>query len=609
MVDINVFHNSQNLKYRKPFGAIKVGEKVYIAIDLNIEANVYLHLIEFCGKKSRIQMLKNKSLDNNIRFDICLDTNNLYGILNYYFEIVYENKTIYYGNNEECLGGIGKCYDSFPKLYQITIYKDRKVPKWYKEGIIYQIFVDRFFNGNDDFKINNPKKNSFIYGSWDDDPMYIKDNKGNIIRWDFYGGNLKGIIKKLPYIKSLGVSIIYMNPIFKSASCHKYDTGDYEKIDEMFGTEEDFQELCSEAKKLNINIILDGVFSHTGSDSKYFNKFNNYDSIGAYQSKESIYYNWYRFYEYPDKYESWWGFENQPNVNELNKDYINYIVKDKNSIISKWMKLGAIGWRLDVADELPDEFIKLIKDEIISNNKESVLIGEVWEDASNKISYSERRRYFFGDELDSVTNYPLRDVLIRFLKKEIDKNYFIKKIMSIYENYPRENFYSNMNLLGNHDTERILTLLENNKKLLELAIAIQMTLPGVPLIYYGDEVGLTGGRDPQNRKPYPWGRENKEILDLYKKLTTIRNKEDSLKKGDFNFIYDSEELLIYERIYENEKIIVIVNPYNKKINYELKNKYKVVINLIDKENGIVNENGNVGLRLNELDYKILKIKL
>ena len=273
------------------------------------------------------------------------------------------------------------------------------------------------------------------------------------------------------------------------------------------------------------------------------------------------------------------------------------------------MKLGALGWRLDVADELPDEFIKLIKEQIISNNKESVLIGEVWEDASNKISYSERRKYFFGDELDSVTNYPLRDVLIKFLMKEIDKNYFIKKIMSIYENYPRENFYSNMNLLGNHDTERIFTLLDNNKKLLGLAIAMQMTFPGVPLIYYGDEVGLTGGRDPQNRKTYPWGRENKEILDLYKSLISIRNNENSLKKGDFNFIYDSEELLIYERIYEREKIIVIVNPYNKKINYELKNEYKAVINLIEKEKFIINENGNVGLSLKELDYKILKIKL
>ena len=283
--------------------------------------------------------------DKTNRFSIDIDTNNLYGINDYYFEIIYNNEVMYYGNNEEELGGIGKCYRYNPKTYQLTVYKKREVPKWYKEGIIYQIFVDRFFNGNDNGVVNNPKKNSFIYGNWDDNPMYIRDKDGNIVRWDFYGGNLKGVIKKLPYIKSLGASIIYMNPIFEATSCHKYDTGNYEKIDEMFGTEEDFKTLCDEAKKLDIKIILDGVFSHTGSDSKYFNRYGNYDEIGAYQSKDSRYYSWYRFYEYPNKYDSWWGFDNQPNVDELNEDYINYIVKDNNSIISKWMNLGADGWR------------------------------------------------------------------------------------------------------------------------------------------------------------------------------------------------------------------------------------------------------------------------
>lgn len=604
MIESSIFHNSHDLSYRKPFGAVDIGKYVSISIDVDIDAEVYLNLIKFDLSKYRKLMIKEDDKSN--RFNIEINTDNLCGVNNYYFEIIYNNEIIYYGNNEDELGGIGKQYVGNPKTYQLTVYKERKVPSWYKEGIIYQIFVDRFCNGNDDGKINNPKRNSFIYGNWDDDPMYIKDEHGNVVRWDFYGGNLSGIIKKLSYIKSLGASIIYMNPIFEAISCHKYDTGDYEKIDEMFGTEEDFKALCYEAKKLDMKIILDGVFSHTGSDSKYFNKYGNYDTLGAYQSKESRYYNWYRFNEYPDKYECWWGFNNQPNIDELNEDYINYIVKDNKSIISKWMNLGAYGWRLDVADELPDEFIKIIKDKMLNVNNDSVLIGEVWEDASNKVSYSKRREYFFGDELDSVTNYPLRDVIIKCLTGSISTKYFAKRIMSLYENYPIENFYSNINLLGNHDTERIFTMLEEDKELLKLAIAIQMTIPGVPLIYYGDEVGLTGGKDPYNRKTYPWESPNTEILDIYKRLIGIRNNEEVLKKGDFKFIDNTEGLIIYKRMYMREMITIIINPYNKKIDYKLIGIEKLAYDLIDNNKCEHNNNKYINIELNKREFKIIK---
>ncbi|MBY0757437.1 glycoside hydrolase family 13 protein [Clostridium sardiniense] len=604
MIESSIFHNSHDLSYRKPFGAVDIGKYVSISIDVDIDAEVYLNLIKFDLSKYRKLMIKEDDKSN--RFNIEINTDNLCGVNNYYFEIIYNNEIIYYGNNEDELGGIGKQYVGNPKTYQLTVYKERKVPSWYKEGIIYQIFVDRFCNGNDDGKINNPKRNSFIYGNWDDDPMYIKDEHGNVVRWDFYGGNLRGIIKKLSYIKSLGASIIYMNPIFEAISCHKYDTGDYEKIDEMFGTEEDFKALCYEAKKLDMKIILDGVFSHTGSDSKYFNKYGNYDTLGAYQSKESRYYNWYRFNEYPDKYECWWGFNNQPNIDELNEDYINYIVKDNKSIISKWMNLGTYGWRLDVADELPDEFIKIIKDKMLNVNNDSVLIGEVWEDASNKVSYSKRREYFFGDELDSVTNYPLRDVIIKCLTGSISTKYFAKRIMSLYENYPIENFYSNINLLGNHDTERIFTMLEEDKELLKLAITIQMTIPGVPLIYYGDEVGLTGGKDPYNRKTYPWESPNTEILDIYKRLIGIRNNEEVLKKGDFKFIDNTEGLIIYKRMYMREMITIIINPYNKKIDYKLIGIEKLAYDLIDNNKCEHNNNKYINIELNKREFKIIK---
>lgn len=604
MIEDNIFHNSHDLHYRKPFGAVEIGKYISISIDVGFDATVYLNLIKFDFSKHRELMKKRNDKTN--RFSIDIDTNNLYGINGYYFEIIYNNEVMYYGNNEEELGGIGKCYRYNPKTYQLTVYKKREVPKWYKEGIIYQIFVDRFFNGNDNGVVNNPKKNSFIYGNWDDNPMYIRDKDGNIVRWDFYGGNLKGVIKKLPYIKSLGASIIYMNPIFEATSCHKYDTGNYEKIDEMFGTEEDFKTLCDEAKKLDIKIILDGVFSHTGSDSKYFNRYGNYDEIGAYQSKDSRYYSWYRFYEYPNKYDSWWGFDNQPNVDELNEDYINYIVKDNNSIISKWMNLGADGWRLDVADELPDQFIKVMKEKMLDINGDSVLIGEVWEDASNKVSYSKRREYFFGYELDSVTNYPFRDITIKYLTGNMSSEYFAKRMMNLYENYPIENFYSNINLLGSHDTERILTILSENKELINLAIAIQMTMPGVPLIYYGDEVGLTGGKDPYNRKTYPWSNPNNEILSIYKCFIEIRNREEALKKGTLAFISNDKNLLIYNRVYGDEGITIIINPNDMNIDYKLDFIKDEVYDLLDNTKYSSNNDNYINISLNKKGVKILK---
>jgi glycosidase len=573
MDGLNVIHDSQAIKYRKPFGAVEIGHKVKLSIETNKDITVALELIKYNGELTNIGMSKEYLNSGGYKYSVEIDTSDCLGVMEYYFILIDGYERIYYGNNDERLGGIGQIYNYNPIPYQITIYEKATVSNWYKEGVIYQIFVDRFFNGNEDGSITNPKENSFIYGTWYDDPMYIKDPTGRVTRWDFYGGNLEGIIKKFDYIKSLGISVVYLNPIFKSSSCHKYDTGDYENVDEMFGTNEEFELLCQIAKEKGIRIILDGVFSHTGADSKYFNKFGTYETIGAYQSQSSPYFKWYRFNNYPYSYESWWGIDNQPNVEELDPSYFNYIVKDYNSIIKKWMRLGASGWRLDVADELPDEFIQEIKKGMNEVNKDNVLIGEVWEDASNKLSYSQKRKYFYGKELDSVTNYPLRENLINFVKGYIKSDKFSKRIMTLYENYPRENFYSNMNIIGTHDTERILSSLDRRIELLKIIVALQMTLPGVPLIYYGDEAGLEGGKDPYNRKAYPWNRENREILNFYERIIKIRNKEDSLRKGNFK-IYDTDgDVCVFERGFNDEKIIVVVNISNenrliKNINFE-----------------------------------------
>ncbi|AOR24713.1 glycoside hydrolase family 13 protein [Clostridium taeniosporum] len=577
MDKIEVIYNSQDKSFKKPFGAVEIGKFIKISIVVNKDILVALELINFNDKSDLLEMKKEYLNDGNYKYSIEVDTSNKIGLLRYYFILIDGYRRIYYGNNDEKLGGVGQVYNNDPVPYEVVVYEKTETPNWYKEGIIYQIFVDRFCNGNEDNKINAPKKNSFLYATWDDDPMYIKDNMGRILRWDFYGGNLKGIIKKLDYIKSLGANIIYLTPIFKSSSCHKYDVGDYEIIDEMFGTNEEFSKLCNIARSKGIRIILDGVFSNTGSDSKYFNKYGNYDEVGAYQSPNSEFYKWYRFINYPYQYESWWGIDNRPNVNELEDSYLDYMVNKKGSIIEKWMKLGASGWRLNVADELPDKFIEIFKKRMKEIDSDSVLIGEVWDDASNKISYSKRRKYLFGKELDSVTNYPLREYLINFVKGYIDSEKFKKRVMSLYENYPREIFNSNMNIIGTHDTERILTVLDGKFHLLKLILVLQMTLPGVPTIYYGDEAGLKGGKDPENRKSYPWNNENKEIMRFYLKIINLRNNEEVLKKGNLKMFHMDQNICILKRTYEGKNIIIIINnsPLHKNLNkLEFEGVYK-----------------------------------
>ncbi|MBV4429284.1 alpha-amylase family glycosyl hydrolase [Clostridium tyrobutyricum] len=567
-MDFKLKHDSRESCYRKPFGAVPKGKKVYISITSNKLLEVYLHLQYFNYDEKYAKMNVETKENETYLYYYNIDLSQNYtGLINYFFRIkLNDDSYIYYGNNSDGLGGEGQVYYNNPVTYQITVYEPFKVPEWFKEGIVYQIFVDRFRNGNG--KIINTKNNSFIYGSWQDEPMYVKDTNGKIARWDFFGGNLKGIIEKLDYIKSLGTTAIYLNPIFKSKSNHKYDAGDYKSIDEMYGNEEIFNELCKEANKLGIKIILDGVFNHTGDDSIYFNKYGNYNSTGAYQSKDSPYYKWYTFQEYPDKYDSWWGIDNMPSINEMESSYIDFIIEGKDSVLKKWMDLGVSGWRLDVADELPDDFIEKIKTKIKGIKEDSILIGEVWEDASNKISYSNRRKYVFGRELDSITNYPFRNAVIGFLNGNVDSKMFERMIISLYENYPKEIFYSNLNIIGTHDTERILTVLSNKQndqiQFLKMAVTIQMTMPGVPLIYYGDEAGVSGGKDPLNRKTYPWGNENKIILKFYKYITGLRNKYDALKNGSIRFYDMGKDVLCYERTFKQERILIVINRNSSK---------------------------------------------
>lgn len=460
--------------------------------------------------------------------------------------------------------------------YQITVFDEKfTTPDWIKGGIFYQIFVDRFYSKGE-VKV---KDSAVMHENWNDTPYY-KPVNGEVLNNDFFGGNLKGIISKLDYIKSLGTTCIYLNPIFEAYSNHKYDTADYMNVDSMFGTNEDFITLCSEAKKRGMYVILDGVFNHTGSDSIYFNKKGNYNSLGAYQSTDSPYYSWYSFGNFPDDYESWWGIKTLPQVNENDKSYQNFILGE-NGVIKTWLRRGAMGFRLDVADELPDSFLKKIRKSLKDENNDALLIGEVWENASNKIAYEKRKEYLFGEELDSVMNYPFKNAIIDFIRNKNEKALKFA-INDILNTYPKQVTDCLMNMLSTHDTVRIITALAGENmdgkskeekenvfipkenlefaiKMLKMASLIQYTLPGVPCLFYADEAGLEGYEDPLNRRCYPYGMENEDLIEWYTLLGKIRNKNEVFIDGDLKLIYAKDGAIVYKRTNGKSEITVGVN--------------------------------------------------
>lgn len=472
--------------------------------------------------------------------------------------------------------------DSLPFQFTVSDFK-YDFPRSHLGGIIYHIFVDRFMRTDNVTRSDD----SVLVDDWSCGiPEYPEYPGAPLKNNTFYGGTIFGIIEKLDYFHSLGVTLIYLSPIFSSVSNHKYDTADYMKVDEGFGGDEAFIKLINEARARGIGIIIDGVFNHTGADSIYFNKYNKYGSLGAYQSKESPYYTWYDFKSYPDDYTSWWGIEILPRINTDISRCRDYFISD-DGVIAKYSALGISGIRLDVADELSDSFIADIKRVMSKYNRESLLYGEVWEDASNKVAYGKRKSYYQGSELDGVMNYPLRNGIIDFLRNK-QKDSLKYALYEILYNAPERIADLQMNVIGTHDTERILTVLAgkdgsgyNNsqkrdlrldreeyakaKKLLKQAYTILATLPGIPTIYYGDEAGLEGYGDPFNRLPYPWGREDLEILEHYRTTGKIRRENSVYKEGSIKIHILENDLLIFSRSDNKKQLFTVVNNSDKKL--------------------------------------------
>ena len=574
--------NSRSRKYRNPTGAVADGQAVHFRITLGRElscSQAHLVIQPEGGEPRAWGMFWCGMNGENREWWECEFTPEKPGLYFYHFEIhtCRGILSIYRGEaGTAVFGGTNQ--------WQMTVY-DRHftTPDWLRGGIMYQILPDRFAS-------SGSPKGEIPYGrtlheDWYEMPDWAPNEKGEVTNSDFFGGDLQGIREKLPYLKELGVTCLYLNPIFESHSNHRYDTADYSKIDPLLGDEEDFKALCESAKELGIRILLDGVFSHTGSDSVYFNKSGRYEGLGAYQSQESPYSSWYSFYNWPDGYDCWWNFITLPNVQETNENYNEYI-NGPDGIVPKWLREGASGWRLDVADELPDLFLDRLTAAAKGEKPDALVLGEVWEDASNKSAYGVRRRYLLGGQLDTVMNYPFRDAVLGFLLGA-DPRDFREIVENIVENYPPQCLHLLMNHLGTHDTERILTMLggeplhgrgrewQSQQHLspeqralalqrLRVASLIQYLLPGVPCIYYGDEAGVEGYRDPFCRSCYPWGREDANLVDWYKQLGKMRlSQQDILAGGAYRTLYAEGNLLAFERFVftdsTRESLVLIAN--------------------------------------------------
>ena len=578
----NFYYNCLDEECKRPFGALRAGHDLSLTVfsrdGVFIDRVVVVLKSDADGSETEYPMIYKGKEDGVSRYDVSFRVGSG-GLYFYHFRL-------------ETEWGVEERYaDENDAPWQLTVFSSSyKTPDRFKGGLVYQIFVDRFNKGKDRHAVFD-KKNG-VLKEWGD-PLTVCDPDGVYRANDFYGGNLQGIIDKLSYLKQLGVTLIYLTPIFESSSNHRYDTGDYMKLDRLVGDEEKFRQLIEMAANRGIGVILDGVFNHTGADSKYFNKFGNYPGVGAYQSEKSPYHNWYYFEEFPDKYRCWWGVTVSPTLNKSDPS-LRRMMLHKGGVIRKWTDMGIAGWRLDVVDELEEDYVRSLRRVIKQRDKDKLIIGEVWEDASNKISYGKRRHYLLGGELDGVMNYVFKEAIIDFVCGG-DSDTFMGRIGEIMDHYPKRALDNSFTLLGSHDTARIKSVLSGRdvsgltkeeklnvtltpfeediaKRRLKLAAVLQYTLPGNPMIYYGDERGMEGYEDPTNRKTVDWKHRDEDIFALYKKLGRIRKKYASVFRGT-TYLETGNGMAVCHRMARSRELTVLVNSGNTVLTYYIDGKY------------------------------------
>ena len=594
---MRLIHNSRLPQFRTPFGAVTTGTSVSLSVILEDadpnQATLTLRTwVDEIGES-----LYPMTHEGDGIFTVELECTEPCLIWYSFICNIEGQPEVRLGAPQGRTGGEGVTYNyAEVPSFQITVYKHRKVrPEWYERGMVYQIFPDRFARDSSATAQRGMEHHRRMgqtvhyHANWDE-PVEWQANtpEGEYAPVDFYGGTLRGIADRLHYLRKLGVTVLYLNPIFESASNHRYDTGDYRKVDPILGTNTDFKKLCAAAADCGIRIVLDGVFAHTGADSRYFNRFRHYPGCGAYNSRSSVYTRWYSFAHYPDDYKCWWDFKDLPAINAANPDWRKYMITGERSIVKTWLRDGASGWRLDVADELPDDVLRDMRTAAKAADPDSVLLGEVWEDAVTKVSYGERRQYALGDALDSVMNYPLRDALAAFLTGRSTARALADLLLSQRLNYPQPLYYALMNLTASHDVARTrsalaldfdprsrtraeLAALEitdamaaRGAQLQVLAAAVQFWLPGIPSIYYGDEAGMQGLCDPFNRAPLQMC--DTQMLQWYAQLTALRHAHPALTRGEVAVFAPAGDVLCILRVIaggrdetEDEALLLIVN--------------------------------------------------
>ena len=576
MLDPFVF-DSRSESCKKPYGAVPCGTAVsYTVRPLRREGWSRCVLVtqrEFSGQTAELELPCTGQDGDRNRFSGIFSAPAEPELVWYWFRLFREDGSSILLDRSGYHGGENV------QSWQLTVYEESSTPAWFGCGVVYQIFPDRFCR----LELPDPAGmvgSRTIHENWSNLPDWRPDAQGEVRNCDFFGGSLQGILSKLDDLADFGITVLYLNPVFESASNHRYNTADYRAIDPMLGTEDDFHHLCQEAKRRGIRVILDGVFNHTGSQSRYFNADGFYSDTGAAQSPDSPYYHWYSFHPWPADYDAWWGIRTLPAVREDAPDYRDFIIRGQDSVVRHWLRAGASGWRLDVADELPDDFIGEIRTAMEETAPDSFLLGEVWEDATTKIAYSMRRRYLLGQELHGVMNYPFRTALIAYLLGG-DADEFRETLESLRENYPPHAFYSLMNFLSTHDTPRILTVLgadhvpgskeeravfrlsparrQLGLKRLRLAALVLFTFPGAPTVYYGDEAGMEGWEDPFNRAGYPWGQEDSELKSFFSKLAHLRREQPALQTGQLHWRWTAGSLLVFARELDGQLLTTVVN--------------------------------------------------
>ena len=574
----HTFFNSRCAEYKTPFGAVPAGQPVtwrltvperlgyvdpHLVLTKDREDPVHYRM-DFDGQTPGV---------NHFVFQLAPTTSGLYF---YHFDLYTDFRKIYRTANGE-----GELTWVNGLDWQLTVYEpDFKTPDWIKDGTMYQIFPDRFYEGVPNKpmpfadRIYRPDKTGEPY-------FWPNEQSEGYLNMDYYGGDFAGIQQKLPYLEELGVTCIYLNPIFEAHANHRYNTANYLKADPLLGTNEDFAALCAEAKKHGIRIILDGVFSHTGSDSLYFNREGRYGPGGAYRDRNSPYRSWYDFDSgYVGGYRSWWGFETLPEVDEETPSYVEFIT-GPGGVIDTWLRRGAAGFRLDVADELPDEFIEKVRAAVKRVSPEKFLLGEVWEDATTKFGFNKRRTYLLGKGLDSVMNYPFKNAVLDFVKGKPAEQ-AMTEILTICEHYPAPAMDTALNFLSTHDTERALTVIadepangrgrawqsgrcvtgdayEEGLLRLRMAYAIIYTLPGVPCLYYGDEIAMQGYRDPFNRAFFRWDAHEQRLRPVLAQLAQLRHTCEAFRTGQLRVLRAEDGILHYQRVGKVETAEIIVN--------------------------------------------------